>query len=90
MEDEEKMVDWSEHWQMELLEKSYHRKELKKLLSSDPVLKILEAQITGSLRIPTSTRVLPLDQLDAIRSLMKLPYEAEYTAGFLCADAIGM
>ena len=53
MEDEEKMVDWSEHWQMELLEKSYHRKELKKLLSSDPVLKILKVQLIGPLRMQT-------------------------------------
>ena len=53
MEDEEKMTGWLEDGQVELLEKEYHWKQLKKLLSSDPVLKILKVQLIGPLRMQT-------------------------------------
>lgn len=38
MNDEDKMTGWLEDWQVELLKKECHWKELKKLFYSDPVL----------------------------------------------------
>ena len=40
---EDKMTGWLEDWQLELMEKEYDWKELKQLLSSDPLLKNLKA-----------------------------------------------
>ena len=39
-----------EDWRFDDLSREYHLKELKKLLSSDPVLKTIELKLTGSLR----------------------------------------
>ena len=43
-----------EDWQFDNLSREYHFKMLKKLPSSDPVLKTIKPKLTGSLRGPMS------------------------------------
>ena len=88
MEDEEKMTGWLEDGQVELLEKEYHWKQLKKLLSSDPVLKILKARLIGPLRVPSSVHIPHANRLDAIRNLTQLLQDAGITAGSFDAQIL--
>ena len=75
-------------WQLDQLEQCFYWKELKKLLSSDPVLKILKPTLIGSLTGPVSAPVTPSNQLEAIRSLMKLLEDAGYIAGSFDAQLL--
>ena len=61
---------------MEEVERCFYQKELKTLLSSDPVLKIMKLKLIGSLQGPVSAPSKILSQLEAIRNLMKLLKEA--------------
>ena len=56
-------------------------KELKKLLSSDPVLKTIKPKLTGSLRRPITAPKLTPNVLEALRRLIYLLTEAGFTVG---------
>ena len=73
---------------MEELERCFHQKELKTLLSSDPVLKILKPKLIGLLQGPVSAPVETPNQLEAIRRLLKLLKEAGFTAGAFDAQIL--
>ena len=57
-------------------------------MSIDPVLKNLKSQLIGPLRMLTSTHFLPANQLDAIRSIMPLIQDAEFTSGSFDAQIL--
>ena len=57
-------------------------------MSSDPVLRILKPTLIGSLTVPVSSPVTPSNQLEAIRSLMKLLEDAGYIAGSFDAQLL--
>ena len=50
------------------------------MLFSDPALKIMEAQLIGSLRVPRSTHVSHPNMLDAIRGLIQLLQDVGFAA----------
>uniref|UniRef100_A0AAV1UAD3 Uncharacterized protein n=1 Tax=Peronospora matthiolae TaxID=2874970 RepID=A0AAV1UAD3_9STRA len=57
------------HWQFDDLSREYHLKELKKLLSTDPVIKMIKSKLTGLLRGPiTAPKPIP-NVLEAVRRL---------------------
>ena len=61
---------------------------MKKLLSSDPVLKILKVQLIFPLQMLTSTHVPPAKYLDAICSLMQLVQDARFIAIYIDAQTL--
>ena len=75
-------------WQFDDLSQEYHLKELKKLLSSDPVLKTIKPKLTGSLRGPITAPKPTPNVLEALRSLINLPTEAGFTAGTFNAQTL--
>ena len=78
----------TERSNMEELERCFHQKELKMLLSGDPVLKIIEPKLIGSLQGPVSAPTKTPNQLEAIRRLMNLLKEAGFTAGAFDAQKL--
>ena len=88
VDDKDKMGSWLKYGQVERLEEQYHWLESKKLLSSDPVLKIMEVQLIVLLRVPRSTHVSQSNMLEAIRGLMQLLQDAGFAAGSFNANAI--
>ena len=68
-------------WRFDDLSREYRLQDLKKLLSSDRVLKIIKPKLTGSLRRPISAPKLILDVLEAPPRRIKLLTEAEWAAG---------
>ena len=75
-------------WKLDQLKQCFYWKELEKLLSSNPVLNILKPTLIGSLTGPVSAPVTPSNQLEAIRSLMKLLEDAGYIAGSFDAQLL--
>ena len=70
-----------EDWRFDGPCREYHLQELKKLLSRDPVLRTIKAKLTGSLRGPIAALKPTPDVLEALRRLINLLTEAEFTAG---------
>ena len=75
-------------WQFDDLSQAYHLMELKKLLSSDPVLKTTKPNLTGSLRGPITAPKPTPNELEALRHLINLPTEAGFTAGTFNAQTL--
>ena len=75
-------------WQFDHLSQTYHLMELKKLLSSDPVLKTIKPNLSGSLRGPITAPKPTPNELEALRHLINLPTEAGFTAGTLNAQTL--
>ena len=63
-------------------------KELKKLLSSDPVLKTMKMKLTGSLRGTISTPKLTPNVLEAFRRLINLLPKLGFTSGTFDAQVL--
>ena len=70
-----------EDWQFDNLSREYHFKMLKKLPSSDPVLKTIKTKLTGSLRGPVTAPKQTFNVLEALRRLINLLMEAGFTVG---------
>uniref|UniRef100_A0AAV1VN59 Uncharacterized protein n=1 Tax=Peronospora matthiolae TaxID=2874970 RepID=A0AAV1VN59_9STRA len=71
--------------------REYHLKKLKKLkklLSSDPVLKTIKPKLTGSLRGPITVPKPTSNVLEALRRLINLLTEAGFTAGTFYAQTL--
>ena len=77
-----------EDWRFDGISQKYHMKELKKLLSSDPVLKKIKPKLTGLLREPISALKPTPNVLEALRRLMNLLKEAGFTAETLNAQTL--
>ena len=77
-----------EDWQFDDLSREYHLKELKKLLSSDPVLKTIKPKLTGSLRGPITAPKPTPNMLEALRRLINLLTEAGFMAGTFNAQTL--
>ena len=75
-------------WRFDEISREYHLKELKKLLSSDPVLKTTKPKLTGSLRGPISAPKPTSIVLEALRRLVNLLPDAGFTAGTLNPQTI--
>ena len=63
-------------------------KELKNLLSTDPVLKTIKPKMTGSLCRPISAPKPTPNVLEALRRLINLLTEAGFTAGTFNAQTL--
>ena len=77
-----------EYWRCIEICREYHLKELKKLLSSDPVLKTIKTRLTGSLRGPISAPKPTRNVLEALRRPINLLKEAGFTAGTFNAQTL--
>ena len=66
----------------------YHSQELKRLLSSDPVIKSIKLKMTGSLRGPITAPKPTPNVLEALRRLISLLTEAGFTAGTFNAQTL--
>ena len=77
-----------EDWRFDDLSREYPLQKLKKLLSSDPVLKTIKPKLTGSLRGPISAPKPTPNVLEALRRLIKLLTEAGFTAGTFNAQTL--
>ena len=77
-----------EDWQFDDLIREYHLKELKKLLSSDLLLKTIKPKLTGSLHGPISAPKPAPNVLEALRRLINLLTEAGFTAGTSIAQTL--
>ena len=69
----------TETWQTDQLETNFYGNELRKLLSSDPLLKILKTKLIRLPRGPVSAPMETSNQLEAILRLMK-QLDAEFSA----------
>ena len=67
--------------QWDRLERECHWNDLKTLISSDPVLKILCPKLIGSLGGPVTAPTRVTRKIDAIRSIMHLLKEAGFCPG---------
>ena len=77
-----------EDWRFDDLSWVYHLQELKKLLSSDPVLKTIKPELTGSLRGPITAPKPPPTVLETLRRLINLLTESGFTAGTFTAQTL--
>ena len=74
--------------QFDEISREYHLRELKYLLSSDPVLKAIKPKLTGSLRGPISAPKPTPNVLEALRRLINLITEAGFTDGTFNAQTL--
>ena len=77
-----------EDWRFNEISRGYHLKELKKLMSIDPVLKTIKPKLTGVLRGMISAHKPTINVLEALRSLINLLTEAGFTAGTFNAQTL--
>ena len=77
-----------EDWQFDDLSRENHLKELKNLLSSDPVLKKIKPKLTVSLRGPITAPKPTPNVLEALRRPINLLTEARFTAGTFNAQTL--
>ena len=61
-----------EDWRFDEISREYHLKELKNLLSSDPVLITIKPKLNGALREPISAHKPTPNVLDALRRRINL------------------
>ena len=70
----------TEGWKREELVRSYERKMLKDLLSSDPVLQVLKPKLIDEIQGPVSTPASSSNMLERIYVIMQLLHEAGFVA----------
>ena len=77
-----------EGWQLDQLAQGYHWKALRNLLSSDPVLQILNPKLIGEIQSPISPLTVTTNPLDGINAIIQLPHDAEYVAEVFDANKL--
>ena len=75
-------------WRFDDLSRVYRLQDLKKLLSSDRVLKIIKPKLTGSLGGPITAPKPTPNVLEALRRLINLITEAGFKAGMFNAQTL--
>ena len=75
-------------WRFDEIIRSHHLKGLKKLLSSDSVIDSIIPNLTRSLRGPITAPKPTPNVLDALRRLINLLTEAEFTTGTFNAQTL--
>uniref|UniRef100_A0AAV1TNV1 Uncharacterized protein n=1 Tax=Peronospora matthiolae TaxID=2874970 RepID=A0AAV1TNV1_9STRA len=77
-----------EGWQLDQLAQGFHWKALKKLLSSDPVLRILNPKMIGEIQGPISLPKAATNPLEGINAIIQILQDAEYVAGAFDASKL--
>ena len=77
-----------EDWRFDEISREYHSKELKKMFSSDPVIKTIKPKQTGSLHGPISALKPTPNVLEAPRRLVSLITEAGLSFGTFNAQTL--
>ena len=70
-----------EGWQLDQLAQGFHWKALKNLLSSDPVLRILNPKLIGEIQGPISRTKVVTNAVKGISVINQLLQDAGYVAG---------
>jgi hypothetical protein len=73
-------------WSRSQLEIAYRRTELKDFLHDNPVLRIMQLELIGSLTGPVQAPSSTTNKLDAAMDLLRLLEEVGFTAGAFDAD----
>uniref|UniRef100_A0AAV1TQF8 Uncharacterized protein n=2 Tax=Peronospora matthiolae TaxID=2874970 RepID=A0AAV1TQF8_9STRA len=77
-----------EGWKIDQLQRRLHWTQLQALLSTDPLLTILESGLIGPLRGPTSTPQAAISKMKAVQRLIQLPQGAGFVPGAFDAQVL--
>ncbi|ETM38602.1 hypothetical protein L914_15140, partial [Phytophthora nicotianae] len=75
-------------WSDDQLEKAYNRNELRAFLVTNPVMKILQLQMPGSLKGPVTPPPTTTNKLDAAKAVLRLLKDAGKTLGSYTAKGL--
>ena len=78
----------TEGWQLDQLAQEFHRKALRNLLLSDPMLNVLKPKLIGEIRGPIALPKASTNALEGINAIIQLLQDARYVAGAFDASEL--
>ncbi|ETM38604.1 hypothetical protein L914_15139, partial [Phytophthora nicotianae] len=75
-------------WSDDQLEEAFNWNELQVFLAKNPVMKILQLQMSGSLKGPMAPPPTTTNKLDAVKAVLRLQKNAGITTGSFAAKEL--